>query len=77
MLLVLEVDPLHRFRFQLTADRLEAELVLAPIGPARTLAQLAVVSQWRVTFRRSLPRMALERLHALCQFSASPEGGEN
>lgn len=71
LLLVLAVEPPHRFHFRLLADRIEAELSLAAAGPDRTLARLTVVGPWLVGLGRSFPRKALARLHDLCQISAS------
>ena len=71
LLVVVAVEPPHRFHFQLLADRLEAELVLTEAAPDRTTATLTVVGPWFVGLRRSFPRRALGRLHALCQFAAT------
>ena len=76
LLVVVAVEPPHRFRFQLLDDRLEAELVLAARGPDRTLASLAVGGPWWTGLRSSLPRRALARLHALCQFAATLREGQ-
>jgi uncharacterized protein YndB with AHSA1/START domain len=71
LLVVVEVEPPHRLHFQLLADRLEAEILLAEAAPDRTLATLTVVGPWFAHLRRSFPRTALARLHELCQFAAS------
>jgi hypothetical protein len=71
LLLVVAVEPPHRFHFQLLAERLEAELILTEARPDRTLATLTVVGPWLVGLGRSFPRKALDRLHALCQTAAS------
>jgi len=71
LLVVVDVEPPHRFRFRLLAERIEAELILVEAAPDRTLATLTVVGPWLVGLGRSFPRKALERLHALCQFSAT------
>jgi uncharacterized protein YndB with AHSA1/START domain len=71
LLIVVAVEPPQRFQFQLLADRLEAELLLAEAAPDRTLATLTVAAPWFVPLRRSFPRRALARLHELCQFAAS------
>jgi uncharacterized protein YndB with AHSA1/START domain len=70
LLLVREVRPYELFSWHLTRERLDVELTLAAAGPARTVARLSVSSPWLVPFRRSLPRTALSRLHALCQTAA-------
>ncbi len=65
------VEPPHRLRFRLLADRLEAGIALAEKAPDRTLATLTVAGPWFTGLRRSLPRTALWRLHALCQTAAT------
>jgi uncharacterized protein YndB with AHSA1/START domain len=71
LLIVVAVEAPHRLHFELLADRLEAEILLADAGPDRTLATLTVVSPWFVHLRRSFARRALARLHELCQFAAT------
>jgi uncharacterized protein YndB with AHSA1/START domain len=71
LLVVMGVEPPHRFRFRLLAERIEAELSLAAAAPDRTMATLTVVGPWFLGLGRSFPKKALERLHALCQFSAT------
>ena len=71
MLLVLAVEPLERWVFQLTGERLEVEIRLTAAGPDRTVAVLSVTGPWLIGLGRSLPRSALARLHALCQTAAS------
>jgi hypothetical protein len=70
MLIVLAVEPPTLFRFQLTGERIEAELRLRATAPDRTLATLAVEGPWLVGLRRSFAHKALSRLHALCQTAA-------
>jgi uncharacterized protein YndB with AHSA1/START domain len=65
-LLVREVDEPRRFAFRLAGERMDALLELEPRGE-RTLARLTVDGPFILAFRRSLPRTALERLHALVQ----------
>jgi uncharacterized protein YndB with AHSA1/START domain len=69
-LLVLAVEPYERFAFQLTGERLEAELRLSAPQPDRTVAQLAVSGPALVGLKRSMPDKALARLHALVQTAA-------
>jgi hypothetical protein len=69
---VLELDPARRFRFQLTGERIEADLRLEARGRDRTLAVLAVDGPWLIGLSKSFPRRALNRLHALCQTAAGP-----
>ena len=69
-LLVLAVEPYERFAFQLTGERLEAELRLSAPQPDRTVAQLTVSGPALVGLKRSMPDKALARLHALVQTAA-------
>ena len=71
MLLVLAIEPLERFAFQLTGERLDVEIRLAARGPDRTIATLSVAGPWLIGLGKSLPRSALARLHALCQTAAT------
>ena len=71
LLIVVAVEPPRRLHFQLLADRLEAEIVLTGTAADRTHAALTVVGPWFSGLRRSLPRLALWRLHALCQTAAT------
>ncbi|MGI8420898.1 MAG: SRPBCC family protein [Gaiellaceae bacterium] len=70
-LLVLEVEPLSRATWHLTGERMDVELRLKGTEPDRTLATLTVSAPWLVGLRRTLPRQALGRLHALCQTAAT------
>lgn len=70
LLLVQRVDEPRLVAWQLTAERLDAELRLEETAVDRTLATLAVSGPWLVGVRGSLPRTALRRLHALCQTAA-------
>jgi uncharacterized protein YndB with AHSA1/START domain len=70
LLLVLDVERPTRFRFQLTGERIDAQLALAAAGPDRTRVTLTIEGPWLVGLSRSFPRKALERLHALCQIAA-------
>lgn len=72
MLQVLGIEPLERFRFMLTGDRIEGELRLEDQGD-RTLATLTVEAPALIGLRRSMPHRALARLHALCQTAADLE----
>ncbi len=71
-LLVREVEPRERIAFQLTADRLDAELTLRALDEARTKIVLLVDGPWLIGLRRAFPHQALARLHALLQTSAEP-----
>ena len=70
-LLVTAAEPARRFAFELVRARLKAELTLAPTGPSRTTAELAVEGPFVLAFSRSLPKTALSRLHDLCQTAAT------
>jgi hypothetical protein len=70
LLLVRRVEAGRLFGWHLTGERLECELRLEPTGPQRTRATLTVASPFLAGFRRSLPRVALGRLYALCQTGA-------
>ena len=70
LLLVRAVEPNRLFAWQLTGERLECELRFEVVGPQRTRVTLAVSSALLVGFRRNLPKVALGRLHSLCQTGA-------
>jgi uncharacterized protein YndB with AHSA1/START domain len=65
MLLVLDVVPARRIAFQLTGQRLDAELELEQVGTG-TRATLAVDAPF-LTVSRAFPSRALRRLYDLCQ----------
>ena len=69
-LLILVVEPYERFSFQLTGERLDAELKLAELAPDRTQARLTVSGPFLVGLKRSMPDKALTRLHGLVQTAA-------
>ncbi len=69
MLMILEVRTNELVRFLFTEDHMEAELVLEPMGDDQTQATLTVDGAW-LRLNASLPRSALNRLHALCQTAA-------
>jgi len=71
-LLVLDVQPLRRLVFQLTGDRLEAELTLQAVDENRTKISLVVDGPWLIGLRRAFPRQALARLHALLRTGELP-----
>jgi uncharacterized protein YndB with AHSA1/START domain len=64
-LLILEVVPHERIAFELTGDRISAELTLRAVEEDRTEASLVVDGPWLIGLRRSFPRRALDRLHSL------------
>jgi len=69
-LVVLEVDPYERIAWHMTGERLDVQLRLAATTETTTTAELIVSGPFFVGLRRSLPRTALSRLHALCQTAA-------
>jgi uncharacterized protein YndB with AHSA1/START domain len=72
MLVVLDVVPLQRLAFQLTGDRIEAELTLQPADDDRTDVTLTVEAPFRIGLRRRFPVQALARLHSLLRTSEEP-----
>jgi hypothetical protein len=69
-LLVREVDAPVRVSWHMTAERLDVVLELSDAGSHHTRAELTVSGPFIVGLRRTLPRNALSRLHALCQTAA-------
>ena len=69
-LLVRTVEPPDHAAWQLTGDRIDVDVRLQYREPDRTLVTLTVEGPWLIGLRRSLPRQALSRLHALCQTAA-------
>jgi uncharacterized protein YndB with AHSA1/START domain len=70
-LLVLEVVPMSRLAFQLTGQRLDAELVLAPADPGTTRARLTVDAPF-LAVNRGFAHQALAQLYDLVQTAAEP-----
>jgi uncharacterized protein YndB with AHSA1/START domain len=66
-LLVLDVVPMERIVFQLTGDRIEAELSLRALDERRTEASLVVDGPFLIGLRRRYPVQALEALYGLLQ----------
>jgi uncharacterized protein YndB with AHSA1/START domain len=69
-LIVLAIEPMSRFAFHLTGERIDAELTLESRGRDRTLATLTLDGFSLIGLRRSFPVKALTRLHSLVQTSA-------
>ena len=69
-LLVRAVDEHRLFAWQLTGQRIECTLRLTPLSEARTQATLTVTGASLAGVTRSLAKVALGRLHALCQTGA-------
>jgi hypothetical protein len=73
LLVVGTVEPLERVTWRLVAEKLDVEVRLEVVDAKRTLATVSVEGPWRPELlapRRRLPRVALNRLHALCQTAA-------
>ena len=70
-LLVLDVLPMRRLAFQLTGQRLDAELELEEREERRTRVRLVVDAPF-LTVRRSFPHQALARLYDLVQTGVEP-----
>ena len=71
-LLVLDVVPMQRLSFQLTGDRIEAELSLRPAADDRTEVSLVVEGPFLIGLRRRFPVQALARLHSLIRTGEEP-----
>ena len=70
LLLVLAAARPERLAFQLTGERIDAELELEASATDRTIATLTVSGPWLIGLGRSFPHRALARLHALVQTAA-------
>jgi hypothetical protein len=70
MLTIIDVEPPFRVTWYMTAERLGVELRLEDAGDQHTNAELTVSGPFMVGLRRTFPRMALNRLYALCQTAA-------
>jgi uncharacterized protein YndB with AHSA1/START domain len=68
-LVVLDMVPRKRIAFHLAADRIDADLTIRAEDERRTKASLVVNAPWLLGPRGSLPRRALDRLHALLRTS--------
>ena len=64
-LLVLDVVPMQRLAFQLTGDRVDAEITLRPLETNRTEVSLVVDGPFLIGLRRRFPIQALARLQSL------------
>jgi uncharacterized protein YndB with AHSA1/START domain len=71
-LVVLAVQPLERIAFQLTGDRIDAELTLRATDEKETEVVLAVEGPFLVGLRRRFPAQALARLHSLLRTGEEP-----
>ena len=66
-LLVLEVVPMKQITFQLTGDRIDADLTLRALDERRTEVSLVVDGPFLIGLRRRYPAQALDRLYGLIQ----------
>jgi uncharacterized protein YndB with AHSA1/START domain len=64
-LVVLEVVPRERIAFQLTGDRIDADLTLRAVDARNTEVSLIVDGPFLIGLRRRFPAEALGRLHSL------------
>jgi uncharacterized protein YndB with AHSA1/START domain len=71
-LVVLAVEPMQRIAFQLTGDRIEAELRMQAAGPKTTEVVLEIDGPFLIGLRRRFPAQALARLHALLRTGEEP-----
>ena len=71
VLLIVDVVPMRRLAFQLTAERIEAEIELAPVDANHTSVTLTVDAGWG-TLSRSYAKDALRRLYDLLQTGDTP-----
>jgi uncharacterized protein YndB with AHSA1/START domain len=71
LLLVREIDEYERWSFHLHRERLDVEVRIRSLAPDRTLVTVAVEGTWLYGARRTLPRKAVDRLHALVQTAAA------
>jgi uncharacterized protein YndB with AHSA1/START domain len=72
VLVVRAVVPRERISFQLTRDRIGAELELAATDEDRTRVTLTVEGPFLVGLRRRFPEQALSRLYDLVQTAGEP-----
>jgi uncharacterized protein YndB with AHSA1/START domain len=72
VLLVLDVQPRERIVFQLTGDRLDAEIGLRALDEERTSVELVVDGPWLIGLRRTFPHQALTSLQSLVRTSEQP-----
>jgi uncharacterized protein YndB with AHSA1/START domain len=70
MMIFLDVRRPELACWQFVDGHVDVELRLTALGPERTRADLTVEAPLLSGLRRSLPRRALTRLHALCQTAA-------
>jgi hypothetical protein len=70
-LVVTASDPPRLFAFQLVREKLKVRVDLEALAEDRTQATVTIEGPWLITYRRTLARRAVDRLHALCQTAAT------
>jgi hypothetical protein len=71
MLVVIAADPPRLFAFHLVRDKLSVRVDLEAVAEDRTMVTVTIEGPWLITYRRTLARRAVDRLHALCQTAAT------
>jgi uncharacterized protein YndB with AHSA1/START domain len=71
-LVVLDVVPRERIAFQLTGDRIDAELTLRAVDDKNTEVSLVIDGPFLIGLRRRFPAEALGRLHSLLRTGEEP-----
>jgi uncharacterized protein YndB with AHSA1/START domain len=74
VVVVKHVEPPDHVVWHLIAQRLDVGVRLTTIAPDRTLATISAEGPWRPELlgrRRTFPRVAVNRLYALCQTAAT------
>jgi hypothetical protein len=70
LLVIRAIDLYERWAWHLVQDGLDVEVRLRAAAPDRTVVAVTVEGRWLLGARQSLPRKAVERLHALVQTAA-------
>jgi uncharacterized protein YndB with AHSA1/START domain len=70
LLVIRAIDLYERWAWHLVQDGLDVEVRLRAAAPDRTVVAVTVEGRWLLGVRQSLPRKAVERLHALVQTAA-------
>ena len=71
LLVIRAIDQYERWAFHLVQDRLDVEVRLRAAGPERTRVRVPVEGRLLLGARQTLPRKAVDRLHALVQTAAA------
>jgi uncharacterized protein YndB with AHSA1/START domain len=59
------------FAFQLVREKLKVRVDLEALAEDRTQVTVTIEGPWLLSYRRTLARRAVDRLHALCQTAAT------